>query len=809
MGNLRSRQSGSGGHLMQFWEGADLDGGDVEFFDDIAKLLAQLCDVPIVVINLAGEDRSRVLAQIGLLEDQIDSGASLSSLTLGQRDLLEVTDTQKDDRFANHILIAGKPHLRFFAGLRLTLPGGQVLGGVAVMDKKPRSLSGEQRDAVERLTRQISRHLELRDAIRKREAMTERLDFVVEGICDGIWDLDLGARSVSISPKLFTLLGLESTAADLPTQAIPPIVHPEDRRDLVRALARQMSRELPFEHEFRCKHASKGWRWFRAHAITKNDRQGGSRRLVGSLTDIHEQRLASENLQRVSRLLAESQALGRVGGWELDMETQRLYWTAETHRIHQTSPRNFTPTIEAAIGFLVPGARQKMRDAVRDALACGSTFSMDVQLVTARSRRLWVRATGHVVTQENRPARVVGAFQDITAQRELEGELLSAKERAETANKAKSAFLATMSHEIRTPMHTILGYAEMLHDTSLGADQHECVSVISSSGNSLLKLIDDILDLSKIEAGKMCLDVAPFNLNEVVAQVAVMLRPQATKKGVELSAEVHDEQSSVILGDAQRVRQVLINLVSNAVKFTSEGRIEVTMSEQGDQMTVEVRDTGIGVPADRVADLFEDFVQVNDSDSQMFGGSGLGLSISKKLIEAMGGKIGFRSAHDDGSVFWFTMPIAASYARPVEVGELSTQSNDSLSVGGVQDRRALIVDDNQLNLLFAVRILESVGFVVDAVDCGSKAVQSAANVCYDVILMDCQMPVMDGLEATKAIRQREDGGARVPIIALTANAQPEARAACQAVGMNGFISKPFTKDSLCQAVASCLELVVN
>ena len=789
-----------------------LDTEPERVYDDITRLLSLTCNVPMAVISLVDGDRLWLKSNVGVGELELTRDEGFCSHAILQRETLIVPDTLADPRFANSPLVTDEPKLRFYAGSPIVMPNGQCIGAVAIMDVRPRELTSEQRETLLALARQVASQLELRrrmheqDIVHQRlEQSTERLNLVVEAASAGIWDLDLGLRSVFLSPRVFGMIGLSNSSGNVPLAGIWPLVHPDDQRCLMRAAVGQLRRGTPFEREIRCRHAEDGWRWFYVRAVCTESERGQSRRLVGSLTDVHEQRTAKESLQQVSRLLAESQALGRVGGWELDLQTDTLYWTAETYRIHEASPNSFVPTIDAAIAFFVPAAQIEVRAALEDAVARGRAFSLDLEMLTARGRRIWVRATGGAVFVAGQAVRVLGAFQNITEQRRFDEELVRAKESAESANESKSAFLAAMSHEIRTPMHTVLGYTDMLRDSILSDEQRECVDIISSSGNSLLRLIDDILDFSKVEAGKMMLERLSFDLHEVVLKVARMMQPQAQPKGLAVGVDAVGDGPFKAFADPQRVHQVLVNLAGNAVKFTSQGSVTLAVAVLDGRVRVEVKDTGIGIAAEALNKLFEDFVQVDSSTQREYGGTGLGLAISKQLVEAMGGTIGVSSEAGVGSIFWFELPVAAEDA--VDDGLVAVEPPESLSreLAVTAGRKVLVAEDNRLNLRLAVRVLETFGLEVDTAIDGESATTMVRQNSYDLVLMDCLMPGMDGFEATRLIREREvDTGEHIPIIALTANVLPEDRDACLAAGMDDFVSKPFTRQALLKSMVRWL-----
>jgi signal transduction histidine kinase/ActR/RegA family two-component response regulator len=448
------------------------------------------------------------------------------------------------------------------------------------------------------------------------------------------------------------------------------------------------------------------------------------------------------------------------------------------------------------------GARENIRGAFAFPVMAGSTVMAVLEFFTpeaAEPDESWLAIATQVGTQLGR----------IFERKQVEEALQQAKEAAEAGNRAKSEFLATMSHEIRTPMSGVIGFTNLLLDGTLTPDQREFAETIRSSGRALLTIINDILDFSRIEAHKLVLERESFDLHTTIEEVVDLMSHEAERKGLEIALGIDQRVPRAVVGDAGRVRQILLNLLGNAVKFTERGHVLIELSYISDELLrIAVTDTGIGIPSDTLRSLFEKFMQADVSTTRRFGGTGLGLAIAKRLVELMGGTMSVTSEVGRGSTFCFTLPLQPD---PSAAGERVDRSPRPLVVASeplVRSREfarepvyhVLLADDSFVNRKLTRLMLEKLGCRVEAVENGRQAVELCGRVPYDCIFLDIRMPEMDGFEAAAEIR-RTEFARRVPIVAVTADAMVGDREKCLEAGMDAYLTKPLQTSELKRVLA--------
>ncbi|WP_058049217.1 PAS domain S-box protein [Janthinobacterium sp. Ant5-2-1] len=575
------------------------------------------------------------------------------------------------------------------------------------------------------------------------------------------------------------------------------LVHPDDRQRVNDTCVQAAGERRDFENVYRMIHRDGRERWVRESSGPVLDNDGVVRWIDGVILDITESEL--RNAEYEGKVTAISRATAVA---EFDLQGRIL--AANQNFLDLTGYQ-----LEDVLGlhhsvFCEPGyVTSPDYVAFWQHLAQGEFNTGEYKRIGKHGKEVWIQASYNpIFNTDGKPFKVVKLATDVSERRAMQENLRAAKDRAELAAESKTSFLANMSHEIRTPMNAIIGFTEVLLGTALDSLQRRHLGTVRQSARSLLELLNDILDMAKLEKGATELELVDFSLPDLVDHVAASLRITAHARDLVLHVDVDPGMGQFFLGDARRVQQVLTNLIGNAVKFTEVGHVRVAVGMQGEQVHIAVHDTGIGIPADRLDKIFAPFTQADSSMSRRFGGTGLGTTISLQLVELMGGTITVESTLGVGSVFHVLLPLAPGKA----VSRRSEQP-----VVALPPLRILAADDVPQNVELLLISLGAAGHQVIAASDGESAVREFSKGSFDVVLMDVQMPRMDGLEATRLIRvyEREQGLTATPIIALTASVLEQDRRAAQTAGMNGFASKPLEMHKLTAEIARLLDIAVS
>jgi len=499
----------------------------------------------------------------------------------------------------------------------------------------------------------------------------------------------------------------------------------------------------------------------------------------------------------------------RIAQWEWDIPGGKVYLGRRWDEMIGEEIADPHWDLRALLARVHPDDVPAVRAAAQAALNGSADRYIVEHRVLAAAGWIWIESIGMVTERDaaGRPQRLTGFNSDITARRRMHAEIEQAREQAEASNQAKSDFLANMSHEVRTPLNAVMGLTRLLYQSPLNEEQRQHLELIDNSATSLLALLNDMLDLSKIEAGKLVFEQVRFDIGQWVREAVALHKPAAAKKGLKVEVDIAQDVPWKVAGDPGRLRQVISNLVSNAVKFTDFGRIAVTVRVAPNQtdlrrdqlrLLFSVRDTGIGIPQDVQKHIFEAFTQADVSVTRRYGGTGLGLAICARLVSMMGGALNVVSRPDEGSVFRFT----AVFEQAADEMSVLTEPAP-LEAMTMQGLHVLVAEDHSVNELLMRKLLTQMGCTFHVANDGEQAVRAWKNQRFDLVLMDVQMPVLSGLDATAQIRALEalqPQRGRTPIVALTAHAMAGDRERCLAAGMDAYVSKPVSPALLAQAI---------
>jgi PAS domain S-box-containing protein len=669
---------------------------------------------------------------------------------------------------------------------------------------------------------------------RHEQRDAERLRLAMDSVHDAFWDWNVSTGEAYFSPRLLEILGYADGDIDMTLERWREHMHPEDRAETRLQLHAHLQGETTrYQGEFRVRARDGQWRWIRSRGkVIERDAQGQALRMVGTHTDVTQQRQAEEEVLHQLRFIEElveiipnpiyfKDALGRYIG--CNRACENLFGLRREDFLGRMA--------REVLG--TEGAEEETQDQRLFATGGVQTFETRLKVSSGEtrelihSRTLFTGAQGHV-------GGILGVVTDITQHKQVEIALREAKAAAEAASRAKSEFLANMSHEIRTPMNGIMGLVDLTLDTTLDDTQRRYLTLVKSSSTSLLNILNDILDLSRIEAGRLSVEQLGFDLRALLHEALAPLEPRAREKGLALQCTVAPDVPAQLVSDPLRLRQILVNLVGNAIKFTRQGRVDLTAWPEGRGgaavLHLCVADTGVGIAPDKLDRIFESFTQADNSTTREYGGTGLGLTISRRLAQALGGQLWAESEVGVGSRFHLTLPLlplgglsepesglpsfteAAAGTTNVSrdkarsrfestaylgLAGLEAEPDEALVDDEGQGLHVLLVDDHAVNRFIAGRMIRRAGHRVSGAVTAEEALSRCESEEFDLIFLDLQIPGMSGIELTHRIRALQaQYGWRCPIVALTAHAMPMDRARCMDAGMDDYLTKPVDQERL-------------
>jgi PAS domain S-box-containing protein len=787
--------------------GLDLSLAAFDRVTRIAKLLLAADDALIILIENGVAWRSR--DPEGRRFDPRDPAAER---VVASGELLWVEDARLDPEFSRERLVAGPPYLRTYVAAPIRLEDGATPGVLATVSVTPQPYDAAKAARLQDLADLVADEWVRARAARERnetaDALTtaqSRFQALAETMPISLVMTDPQLRVIAASRTWRSDFSVrEGPVGGEPLLDLVPVWQPFERV-LRHVLAGGTVGAAPLS----MKRPDGTRAWMQAQVMAWRNIQGELAGLVITAHDVTDMKAALDAAERSQERLNLALSLSDIHVWEIDYVGRKLFKAGaedtffERPQTYEDLYRDIFVTIDERDHALV-------KEAWRRHVEEGEPYRPHYRIARTDGKEIWAEGIiQYSADEKGRPQRMVGALRNITSAKQAEQKLIAAIAAAEAANTAKSQFLATMSHEIRTPMNGVLGMAQAMAAEELSPTQRVRLEVIRESGQSLLTILNDVLDISKIEAGKLELEEADFEIDEIAESVRHAFAAIAEAKDLQLVLQISPRAEGVYRGDATRVRQILSNLISNALKFTEQGAVTVSVQRTRERLRLSVSDTGIGIARADMRRLFEKFEQADASTTRRFGGSGLGLAICRQLAGMMGGAIRARSRVGEGTTFVVSLPL--EWRGPSQRQPRAAEPAAPATPAEARELRVLAAEDNEINQLVLKTLLGQFGLEPVVVADGEAALEAWEREPWDVILMDVQMPRMDGPTATRKIRRRETelGRPRTPIVALTANAMAHQVEEYRAAGMDAFVAKPIDVAELLAALQAAVDPVVD
>ena len=638
---------------------------------------------------------------------------------------------------------------------------------------------------------------------RALEQVNERFVLAADSAGVGVWELDVRTGKLIWDDQMYALHGRVRSGDSVSYDQWRSQLHPDDLAATEQALTDALAGKRAFNTQFRIYRADGCIRYVKADANVRCDAAGKPQRVMGVNMDVTEQVMNATALLANEKLLQRVGSLANIGGWRVDLRDNTVHWSNQTRLIHE-APADYVPSLASCLHFYAPEHRDLIGQAVQHAIESGTGWDLEMRFITYTGRSIWVRALGEVEYEQGRVAHLVGAFQDVTERRAAANLLHEAKLAADAANAAKSTFLANTSHEIRTPLNAIIGLAHLLGEDDLSTEQHQLVQKIQLSGRALLGIVNDVLDLSKIEANEMVMEDAPLHLRDLLEELWSVFESQAAAKSLQLRLNLDASLPAWVASDGLRLRQIVNNLLGNALKFTHVGGICLSaemLPPAPDQsadcavVRLSVSDDGIGIAPQAQASLFQAFSQADSSTTRRYGGTGLGLSIVSKMVQLLGGEVGVDSTEGVGSHFWVRLPL-----RIPSPQEIASQDSDTAALS------LLIAEDSPQDAQHLEKIARALGWRTQLVTDGEALVQdfmarAASGLRLpDALIVDWQMPQMDGLQALASLTEQLGRDKLPAVLMVTAFERAGIEALDKNHLVNRILHKPVDSSELFNAV---------